>query len=156
MIKQLSLPFLLFAFFVILFSCNRTSKEITKEVEIINTPKRENKQPIKAPIPREDFNTFYNKFHDDSVFQIDRVKFPLKGYAMDTSESQLAWEKNSWVMHRNTIQDIDTSQFKINVEKTEYLYKEKVFIEGGGFASERIFKQINGKWYLVSFIDVDL
>lgn len=138
-------------------ACNRTSKEATKtkkQAELkkeVSTPKKVEKATV-----NEDFNSFYNKFHRDSVFQIKRIKFPLEGYAIDTSEQTTVWNKNNWITHRNTIDAVDTAVFKVETIKQVGTYYEKIFIEGGGFASERLFKRINGKWYLVKYIDEDL
>jgi hypothetical protein len=131
---------------VILFmaSCNRSSKELTKA------------KTVEKKTVYEEFDFFYKKFHADSNFQVKRVKFPLEGYAMDTAEQSKPWNKSDWIMHRYTVQSVDTSMFKIETSATNNLYYEKIYIEGGGFASERVFKRLNGKWYLVKFIDEDL
>lgn len=141
----------------ILGACNRTSKEVTKnktksetKVEVIK-PKKTDKVAV-----YEDFESFYTKFHHDSIFQIKRVKFPLEGYAIDTSEQATRWSKNNWITHRNTVNKIDTAVFTIETSKQKNSYYEKVYIEGGGFSSERAFKRINGKWFLVKFVDEDL
>lgn len=57
-----------------------------------------------AEIPK-DFIEFYSKFHEDSLFQIDHITFPLEGlppYA-DTLTMQLQefrWDKEGWRMHQ--------------------------------------------------------
>lgn len=142
---------------LIVVACNRTSKEVTQtnektpEKTITTAPKK-----VEKTMVNEDFDGFYVKFHSDSTFQLKRIKFPLDGYSIDTSEASTSWAKNNWVMHKNTIQSIDTSMFKTEINKSNNSYSEKIYIDGGGFASERDFKRINGKWYLVKFIDEDL
>lgn len=142
---------------LMLFSCNKTSKEVT------TNNKKKSESPVLKPAKSlnktsnyESFDPFYKKFHEDSIFQINRVKFPIEGYAVDTSEQATKWTKTNWIMHRNTVQKIDTSKFTIETNKQKNTYYEKIYIEGGGFASERFFKRINGRWYLVKFIDEDL
>ena len=121
-------------------------------------PKKKQKPDIEENIPAktkptvkkvkpENFNSFYNRFHSDSLFQISRVKFPL------ANSEKADIEKNNWIMHRSTINNIDTSMFKTKITKTDNYYKEVIYIEGGGFYLERVFKRINGKWYLTSFVD---
>jgi hypothetical protein len=145
--------------FVCLFlnlACNRTTKEITSTEQAETKPATAKPKPVvKTPV-NESFEPFYIKFHKDSVFQMSRIKFPLQGYAIDTSEMPITWTKNNWVMHHSTIQQVDTSRYKVESELHNTYYKEKIYIEGGGFSAERIFKKLNGKWYLVSFIDEDL
>ncbi len=145
---------LLFLFFQ--FGCNRTSKEVTKTEPQIAKPEVTKPKPIKKAATYESFNTFYKHFHNDSIFQISRIKFPLDGYAIDTSETAVKWNKKNWIMHRYNINDIDTSQFKVETTHDKNNYTEKIYIEGGGFKNERKFKRINGKWYLISYIDENL
>ncbi len=138
------------------FGCNRTSKEVTKSNTQTEKAKVTSLKPIKKAAVYENFNTFYNHFHNDSVFQVSRVKFPLKGYAIDTSEIPVNWKKDNWIMHKYNINDIDTALFKVETAHDKNSYTEKIYIEGGGFKNERKFKRINGKWYLISYIDENL
>lgn len=149
--------FLILGALAILASCNRTSKEVTKSKKEKETkPAVVKANKIEKATAFEDFESFYTKFHEDSIFQIQRVKFPLEGYAIDTSEQSTTWSKNNWITHKNTVQKIDTSVFTIETNKQSNAYHEKIYIDGGGFSSERVFKRINGKWYLVKFVDEDL
>ncbi len=138
------------------FACNRTSKEITqqeKNTEKTIPPKAEYKTKPLAP---EKFDRFYQKFHNDSIFQVSRIKFPLQGYTIDSTGRHNAWKKENWVMHKIIVNHIDTSQFTVEKDLTSTTYKEKIYIEGGGFSATRIFKMFDGKWFLTSYIDEDL
>jgi uncharacterized membrane-anchored protein YitT (DUF2179 family) len=139
----------LFLILLITSACNRTQKESTAE-KTINTEKKVIEKPAEKfakKVEVENFNSFYKHFHNDSLFQISRIKFPLK------KEDNFQIEKENWLMHRSTINSIDTSMFKAKVTKANNYYKEVIYIEGGGFYLEREFKQIKGKWYLTSFVD---
>jgi len=130
-------------------ACNRTQKESVVE-KAPDTEKHVTKKATKTAVKKattENFNSFYKRFHTDSIFQISRVKFPvIKGENPET-------EKKNWMMHRATVSSIDTSMFKTKITKTGNYYKEVIYIDGGGFYLEREFKRINGKWYLTSFVD---
>ena len=154
--KQLSIIGIFTFFLFVNLSCNRTSKEVAKSGAQTPSSKVTPLKPIEKTAVFEDFDQFYTKFHIDTVFQISRIKFPLKGHAMDTSEIPVEWKKNNWIMHKSNIYDIDTTLFNVEILSEPNNYAEKIYIEGGGFANERIFKRINGKWYLVSYIDEDL
>jgi hypothetical protein len=138
-----------------ILSCNRTSKEITKNKLDENKPSTALKQSTKPTkkASSENFDKFYLRFHSDSLFQMQRVKFPMQGYTIDSTGKQLAWTKQNWLIHRMGIQEVDTSIYKTSVKKDPGLYEENIFIEGGGFRVKRLFKQEKGKWYLILFED---
>jgi hypothetical protein len=130
-----------FLTFILFFtSCNRSRNtvEILQEKIIV-----------------ENFDFFYNKFHSDSLFQMGRIKFPLKGQNVDGLE-KTNWTKENWNMLRTKIYDIDTTQFKINFKKTKTSFFEKCVIKESGFSSEFGFKLIGKKWYLVYALDKNL
>ena len=52
-----------------------------------------------------DFEKFYNRFHEDTTFQIDHITFPLAGSPamIDTlvvSDIPFFWERDSWEYHK--------------------------------------------------------
>ena len=57
--------------FIITISCNNIN---TDSVQSMNNNKLES----------EDFDSFYLKFHRDTLFQISRIIFPLDGYNLDS------------------------------------------------------------------------
>ncbi len=146
-----------FFLFSVIISCNRTTKEVTtiSKEEVKPEIKKESTKKSKA-VKYENYNTFYNRFHRDSLFQMSRVKFPIGGYFTDTVGEERTWSKTNWIMHRSKIQEADTSIYKVNIESATTVKKEELFIEGGGFKVERKFQRINGKWFLVYYIDENL
>lgn len=42
-----------------------------------------------------DFNEFYKRFITDTIFQMSRIKFPLKGHYADYS-GEIEWTKKDW------------------------------------------------------------
>lgn len=108
----------------------------------------------------ENFNEFYSKFHSDSLFQVERITFPLKGYKRTTDDdpekidSVYYWQKNTWEMHKNIT--IDSSVFKEEKVVNNNLIIHRVSIPNSGFLIERHFQLINGKWYLIYYKDIDI
>ncbi len=149
--------FFLFLFLLLgLVSCNKTTKNVTttaseKPIIELETPTIE-----KGRIHYELFDTFSEKFHADSLFQLERLKFPIQGYAVNQEGNESHWSKSNWLMHRFPIQMLDTSVYKVKITERKGERIEEIFIEGSGFRTERVFKQIKGKWYLTSFIDEQL
>jgi|ERR1035437_13064 hypothetical protein len=102
----------------------------------------------------EDFDSFYDKFHNDSLFQISRLKFPLEG-GPDRGDINEEWTKENWHILKTKIYDVDTTKYKVFYEKREKSFTEKVWIEDSGFSFEYHFGLINNKWFLVSAVEMD-
>lgn len=105
----------------------------------------------------EPFDSFYVQFHADSVFQMERIKFPLPGINTDemgTDNSEYVWEAEDWEMHYDM--NLDTTEFIIEKNITDSLAIEKIYKENTGFSVERTFKKLDGKWFLVYYKDVNL
>ena len=103
----------------------------------------------------EDFDKFYERFHEDSVFQVSRLKFPLEGMSIKGYE-RIQWTKDNIPLLKTKIYDVDTTQFKVTYKKTEKMFTQKVWIENSEFSSEYRFELIHKKWYLVYVLDQDL
>lgn len=142
MVRKYKIGF--FAFFttiiVLTTSCNKTQETI--QVSITDNLE-------------EDFDGFYNKFHNDSAFQMSRVRFPLEGYKVD-SDGKENWRPDNWGVLKSKIYDVDTSEFKVAYKKNDTLFWEKCWLEDSGFFSEYQFELINKKWFLVYALDQNL
>lgn len=117
------------------------------------TCSNENKQKT---IEQENWESFYIKFHKDSVFQISRIKFPLEGYGIYEDEGEIRWSRNNWKLLIGGIFDVDTSQYKTEYVKTDTLVTTRIYIPDSGFDVKEKYKLIDGKWYLVYFYDIVL
>ena len=103
----------------------------------------------------ENFDQFYDRFHQDTEFQMTRIAFPLEG-GMEDSNGRVAWTSENWNPLKVKIQDIDTNTYKIDTKKTETRFEQKFWLPGSGFSSEYHFKRIKGQWFLVYAEDVNL
>ncbi|MDP4202922.1 MAG: DUF4348 domain-containing protein [Bacteroidota bacterium] len=110
-------------------------------------------------ILNEDFDKFYNYFVNDSLFQISRVIFPIKGVMIcppeninDTllADTNVIFERKNWRHFKNIA--IDVAQFD-----KEYRSRNDsvidVIISAKYFDNyiERTFVRRKGKWYLLTF-----
>lgn len=102
-----------------LFSCKNqtdTSKkeEITDSTQTNSTTKEETEK-----VEETDFDTFFEKYPSDSVFQINHTKFPLKCITMELEEDEITFiQKNKWQF--NDFEDNKTSEYD------QYEYQKKV------------------------------
>jgi len=115
-----------------------------------NNSHQENSIPNAKRDSTEVFEKFYNKFHDDSLFQISRILFPLPGYNIDSDYNpnekiiNFNWNKNDWVMHKKILDE----KFKNELKKYNDSMIERLYIENSGVEIIRKFYLYNNKWYL--------
>ena len=81
------------------FSCKNRSSEHA------NTPAQAEQTSSTAGNLPESFNSFYEKFHRDSLFQVAHVIWPLKGEKSINTDSsttevrEYSWTPETWIMH---------------------------------------------------------
>ena len=154
-------PIILLSLLSILFlNCKKEKTESGNEE--LEKSKVENarieKQTLK--IADENFEDFLKEFSRDSVFQITRVKFPLKvkGLDYDNMEEQEKmisksdYRKLDFTYPKNALtRELDRYSQK-NVLKNNIMVVE---IRGtdNGIYSDFVFEKIAGKWFLKSWLD---
>lgn len=161
--KKKRLFFILFAMFL-LNSCNQKNR--------INT------HITNSIVKSEDFDEFSNLFYSDSIFQLNRIIFPLENdkkieqeYASALKDSDNIeihknngyhpYNKNNWIFLNNTyfknkdsIAVIDGVTYKRRFHKTNKFVEENLISVDDEFVMVILkFKSINGKWYLIDYID---
>jgi len=103
----------------------------------------------------ETFNSFYKAFHQDSLFQISRIQFPLPGINSDdmtVNDSIYFWKKEDWLFQHM----VDTTLFIRKLSITDGTAEEDITSKEPGVLIKRRFKNDRGKWYLVLYEDVNL
>lgn len=149
---------LLFLISFLFFNCKN---EIVKPEVLQQESKNTEKQIPK--VNEENFETFLAKFNRDSVFQISRVKFPLKVKEIDL-ESMAELDENKSGFKERTILKSDYTKLDFTYPKdalTRELdrYTQKIKIKknitvveirgvDNGIYSDFYFEKIDGKWFL--------
>ena len=103
----------------------------------------------------ENFDQFYNRFHNDSTFQMSRLKFPIEGASVDVDGTE-QWTKKNWHIMKTRIFDIDTTEYKVTYHKAPTEFTQRVWLPDTGFSSQCRFQLIGKKWYLVYCLDENL
>ncbi len=119
-------------------------------------------------VKNENFEEFYEKFLTDSLFQMSRIKFPLPGENLGSSdripsdiaedygievekeEKEYYWERDSWIPFVKV--DYDTTIFteeRIKVNNNNV--KIRTYIKDSGYEVGEHYKKIENKWYLVYY-----
>ncbi|MBP1631544.1 MAG: hypothetical protein H6Q15_2437 [Bacteroidetes bacterium] len=126
----------------------------------------------------ESFDEFSKLFYSDSLFQLNRIIFPLendkkieKEYASALKDSDNIeihkknnyhpYNKNNWVFLNNayfknndSIAIIEGITYKRRFHKTNKFIEENLIYADDEFVMVKLkFKSINGKWYLIDYID---
>ena len=131
---------------LIIVSCAK--KHVQKEMDL------EESKIIKKK--SESFADFYDHFHSDSLFQMSRVQFPVRGQRID-HDTSFTWNKDNWMLIKYKVREIDTSEFRIRISETSNMVTEEVEYKiESGFFFESKYQLINGTWYLVECNDYNL
>ncbi|WP_028982235.1 DUF4348 domain-containing protein [Sporocytophaga myxococcoides] len=95
----------------------------------------------------KDFESFYEKFQSDSVFQISRVKFPIKGQYQDYDD-QHNWTKKEWPLMKWDFRKSVESSDSISIQQDSVKFFYGAYCRGCGFFFEMQFDKIKGEWSL--------
>ncbi len=102
----------------------------------------------------EDFEAFYLKFHEDSLFQINHILFPLRGLPNNADSlvkvsKNFHWDLESWRMHKPF--DNRSGSFRRNFSNlNNELITEDIYMKEG-FGMSRRFMKTNNDWYLIYY-----
>jgi hypothetical protein len=109
---------------------------------------RANKIESYADLP-DHFKDFYQRFHTDSVYQMNRIDFPLRGLPAHAHEEDntFTWNEENWVFHK-LFDEKDTEYKRIWVLKNENTINEYINSTISDFGMQRTFKKRTKEWYL--------
>jgi Domain of unknown function (DUF4348) len=111
---------------------------------------------MSASLHEENFAEFFDKFRSDSLFQVERIKFPWKIPAEDGEElviNKTEWQHADFFYHDNyASREVDAYTQKI------VTYGDTVKIEqrgvDNGIYVDFVFAKIDNKWFLYSEKDL--
>ncbi len=123
-----------------------------------NVPEETATLPADADLPA-DFLEFYKRFHDDSLYQMSHISWPLQGDASEQIDSthyrpkKFTWTPETWRMMRL---GFSTKDYLIETQMLgDMMVIERIRARSVSFGLERRFaKQTNGEWELIYYSDV--
>ncbi|MDR1631800.1 MAG: hypothetical protein LBR97_02790 [Dysgonamonadaceae bacterium] len=149
---------MIFTFLTILLVCSCKNNSQAK-IEISNLSKDTTSLIVEMQ-KMEDFQSFLTNFQHDSVFQINRVKFPIKYYIyesgsyMDNSGNVIDLHNREVIINKDDWEYQNFVEYKKIISKTnENEYNLELQIEDTGVSVNYIFKINNNQWYLVEIVD---
>ncbi|MCB9036507.1 MAG: hypothetical protein H6557_07810 [Lewinellaceae bacterium] len=111
------------------------------------------------PAEYRSFVEFYERFHQDSAYQMEHIIFPLEGLPREADSTLLAqgafhWQKGDWRMQRGfNLQSSSYEQQLIPVN--EDLIIEKITHKAGDLGMQRRFARFGEDWYLIYYADLN-
>ncbi|MCO6478334.1 MAG: DUF4348 domain-containing protein [Phaeodactylibacter sp.] len=111
------------------------------------------------PAEYQDFVAFYERFHQDSAYQVEHIIFPLEGLPREADSATIAsaafrWQKEDWRVQRPfNLQSNNFEQQLIPI--SEGLIIEKIIHKGSGLAMQRRFARLGDEWYLIYYADLN-
>jgi hypothetical protein len=99
----------------------------------------------------EDFESFYVRFHQDTVFQFQRIEFPLAGIDADGNEK--VWTEEEWKWLKAV--DPKNEDIKLFREKENGFVKERlIFQEALMMERNFTYDKASKKWLLTYYTDL--
>ncbi|MCF8244898.1 MAG: DUF4348 domain-containing protein [Saprospiraceae bacterium] len=137
--------FILFVF----FACKNTADK----------PTAASADSTETPELPAGFSDFYQKFHSDSVYQVEHIVWPLEGLPNNADSATVAaktfrWMPEDWRMQHQF--DFQVSEYKREiVPLTETIVMERIIHQSGQFGMIRRFAIIGGDWHLIYYAGVN-
>jgi hypothetical protein len=131
---------------VLFFACKNQPKEAEQVTQ----------SSVQLP---QDFLVFYEKFHQDSLFQMEHIVWPLQGDTDEQVDSAHYQKKNAeWRPETWHIQKMDFNQNDYIIEYKmlgDVLVIERIRPKTANYGVERRFaKQGEGEWALIYYSDL--
>ena len=133
---------------MLLVSCGTKTHDTTTDKNI---------DSVKASLNGEDFDNFFDRFKTDSLFQIERVKFPMTMKSWDIDEDKPSTDKIEIGSWRHLRFEYNDGYAKREIDA--YTQETKVFADSAklelrgvdnGILIDYDFIKLNGQWFLVS------
>lgn len=141
---------IIISLFTLLFSCGGKTNTQTYENSVFDA---ENSVPM-------DFMDFYMKFHQDSMYQLKHIQFPLKGMpamAIDLTQDSINnfyWQEEEWKVHRPFLGN-EEEYLKEFRKISDNLISEFIIEKQMGYGMERRFAKLGGRWRLIYYMDMN-
>ena len=102
----------------------------------------------------DDFEVFYEKFHQDTAYQLAHIIFPLEGRPalrddMPAPDASFRWQKEDWLFHKPY--DDMGGTFSRSFLSFSDIVTENIEEGTGQFTMTRRFAKMDGDWYLIYY-----
>ncbi len=130
---------------ILITSCNPKAGAVAEE----NTA-------IAADTLPGDFVTFYDRFHQDSAFQMDHIMFPLEGLPNSSGDNdtltsdRFFWQKANWKLHKPFTDPGQhfTQWYEVPNDR---VIEHWIQMNGTNLYMKRRFAKLEDGWYLIYY-----
>ncbi|MEY4904094.1 MAG: hypothetical protein RLZZ292_1909 [Bacteroidota bacterium] len=134
--------FLMFFLFASFLACKKKETNTTN-----NAP-----QTVNLPT---DFEAFYEKFHTDSLYQLQHISFPLKGVPMGADSMSLAngyyFQPEYWVLQHKV--DFSDGKYTRDFQLLgENIVTETIMQTDEPYGMQRRFAKLGNEWSLIYYV----
>lgn len=104
----------------------------------------------------QDFVTFFNRFHEDSTYQIEHIIFPLEGLPNSTGDgdtlsgTRYFWQKSAWKKHNHFTDPGQNFEHWYEVIN-ERIIEHWINMKGTNLHMRRRFAKLDDGWYLIYY-----
>jgi hypothetical protein len=121
-----------------------------------NTPSSDESSEVVADTLPGDFVLFFNRFHEDSAYQLEHIIFPLEGLPPSSggddslTSKRYYWQKADWKKH-NPFTD-PSGNFEHWYEVlNDRIIEHWVHMKGTNLHIKRRFAKLEDGWYLIYY-----
>lgn len=97
----------------------------------------------------ENFNAFYQKFYEDSLFQLTRIEFPMMGKDPKGKEEKFFWTIENWSIQKPIDPDNDSEVERKVINQGDFI-QEKLLVSNS-FLVDRYYSLVGNKWYMTYY-----
>ncbi len=148
MLTGIIITALLFLFFL--------KKQANKEALIAN----DNIEVASEPSAKltNGFIQFYDRFHSDSVYQMEHIVFPLEGIPARLEDGIVpegfAWQKETWKLHK--LFDGSDGKFVQTLDEVgNALVIDQIKDTAGDYGMQRRFAKMGDEWFLIYYAGIN-
>lgn len=111
---------------------------------------------LKAQTLPEDFNVFFKRFHEDSVFQLEHTIFPLEGLPNTRGDwdtippERFFWQKADWKIHHHFTDPSNNFQQWFEM-KGDRVVEHWILMRGTNMYIIRRFAKLEDGWFLIYY-----
>ncbi len=112
------------------------------------TPDKDQGREVSIPM---DFYDFYEKFHVDSLYQMQHILFPLEGIPATDSlrNDRFRWTAEEWRLHRPF--DDMGGTFSRSLYDINSVIIEKISDQSGAYTMERRWVKMGEDWTMIYY-----
>ena len=108
----------------------------------------------------EDFVQFYDKFHNDSLYQMAHIQFPLEGYPSGNladsikDVARFRWTADKWIMH-HPLSPNDSLYVRQFEQPMPIMVNEVIIDKKTRYGMLRRFLKRDNEWQLIFYSDMN-